>query len=215
MKGTRNSLVVVCVLVALVFLAACSEDSLMGPEPQANLAVEKGLSAEEINWIPWKAESREHVLSQEQKLEIQSQIMAAETGEAVRVLERKLFPGCEFEIVKRSKGATVGSWWTLNNQVEVPAEAFPEDLRIVGVFAAYLYGLPGVEFWPDQEFDKNVRVTLSWDCLEFDGDPNDLKVYWLDESTGLWVLVPDPEVNAEQKTVSVYVNHFTRYQWGL
>ena len=96
-----------------------------------------------------------------------------------------------------------------------PGKAFPEDRRIVGVFAAYLYGLPGVEFWPDQEFDKNVRVTLSWDCLEFDGDPNDLKVYWLDESTGLWVLVPDPEVDAEQKTVSVYVNHFTRYQWGL
>ena len=215
MKRSRKSLVVVWVLMALVFLAACSEDSLMGPEPRANLAAEKGLSADEINWIPWKAESQKRVLSQEQKLEIQSQVMAVETEQSVRVLQKKLLPGCEFENVKRSEGATIGSWWTLYNQVEVPAEAFPEQRRIVGVFAAYLYGLPGVEFWPDQEFDKDVRVTLSWDCLEFDGDPSDLNVYWLDEATGLWVLVPDPEVNVAQRTVSVYVNHFTRYQWGL
>ena len=215
MKGSWNSLVVVCVLMALVFLAGCSDDSLMGPEPQANLAAEKGLSADEITWIPWKAESQRSVLSQQQKLEIQSQILAAETEQTVGVLQKRLILGNEFEIVKRSKGATIGSWWTLYNQVEVPAEAFPEKSRVVGVFAAYLYGLPGVEFWPDQAFDKDVRVTLSWDCLEFDGDPSDLNVYWLDESTGLWVLVPDPEVNVDQKTVSVYVNHFTRYQWGL
>lgn len=70
-----------------------------------------------------------------------------------------------------------------------------------------------VDFLPSQQFQANVTVTLSWEALNFDGNPEELEVYWYQEDTALWVLVPDPTIDYVNGTVSVNVDHFTRYAW--
>jgi hypothetical protein len=71
-----------------------------------------------------------------------------------------------------------------------------------------------VDFLPNQQFEADVTVTLSWEALNFDGDPDSLEIYWLDETTDLWVLVPDPVIDVDDETVSVNIDHFTRYAWA-
>ena len=219
MKRKSFSLAVLAVAaVSLMVLAGCGEESIVGPGPQTSLAENQGIAAEDITWIPWKAEYLSKVLTERQRKEIQDELsLSAQDPE--RALEKRGgWPtwGYACENIKRSQGGTVGDYfWTLGNMVDIPSHAFPEGSRWISVFVAYLYGQPGVEFGPDGSFDKDVRVTLSFDCLNYNGNPEDLNVYWLDESTRLWVLVPNPEIDWNSKTVSVYVNHFTRYQWGL
>ncbi|NQV30447.1 MAG: hypothetical protein HQ508_06130 [Candidatus Marinimicrobia bacterium] len=70
-----------------------------------------------------------------------------------------------------------------------------------------------VDFLPSQQFQANVTVTLSWEALNFDGNPEGLEVYWYQEDTDLWVLVPDPVIDYDLGTVSVNIDHFTRYAW--
>jgi len=70
------------------------------------------------------------------------------------------------------------------------------------------------DFLPSTQFLMNVKVTLSWEALDFDGDPENLNIYWYNEANGLWVLVPDPEFDFDHQTISIYIDHFTRYAWG-
>jgi len=70
-----------------------------------------------------------------------------------------------------------------------------------------------VDFLPSQQFEADVYVTLSWEALDFEGNPDDLDIYWYNEETNLWVLVPNPVINWDDGTVSVYIDHFTRYAW--
>jgi hypothetical protein len=72
-----------------------------------------------------------------------------------------------------------------------------------------------VDFLPSQQFEADVYVTLSWEVLNFDGDPESLDIHWYNEETGLWVLVPNPVIDTEEGTVSVYIDHFTRYAWTV
>ena len=72
-----------------------------------------------------------------------------------------------------------------------------------------------VDFLPSQQFQANVTVTLSWEALNFDGNPETLEIFWYNESTNLWVLVPDPVINFANGTISINIDHFTRYAWAV
>ena len=72
-----------------------------------------------------------------------------------------------------------------------------------------------VDFLPSQEFNADIYVTLSWEALNFDGDADELEIFWYNESTNLWVLVPNPVINYDEGTVSVWIDHFTRYAWTV
>ena len=71
-----------------------------------------------------------------------------------------------------------------------------------------------VDFLPSQQFQGDVIVTLSWEALNFNGDVESLEIYWYNEATELWVYVPDPVIDHVNGTVSVHIDHFTRYAWG-
>ncbi len=72
-----------------------------------------------------------------------------------------------------------------------------------------------VDFLPGQQFQQPVYVTLSYASLNFQGDPEDLDVYWYDEDTDTWILVSDSDLDEQAQTISVYVDHFTRFGWAL
>ncbi|MBU0712843.1 hypothetical protein KJ762_12760 [bacterium] len=70
------------------------------------------------------------------------------------------------------------------------------------------------DFLPGTQFLKDVKVTLSWEALDFDGDPANLNIYWYNEATDRWVLVPDSEFDFDHQTIFIFIDHFTRYAWG-
>ncbi|MFA4907786.1 MAG: hypothetical protein WC602_05940, partial [archaeon] len=181
-------------VLGIVFFSGCSKDSLTAPEAAVTPAVEKGVPSESIQWVQWKQD-------------------------AVNELAKRPAWGYDRERIKRDFGGVVGGFMTFNNMVEIPAYAFEEHFRDITVSVVRddedeNVGA-AVDFLPNQKFDKDVRVTLSYANLDFDGNPEDLCVYWLDEESNTWIEVANPEVNQEMQTISVYVNHFTRYGWGL
>ena len=181
-------------VLGIVFFSGCSKNSLTAPEVAENPTIEKGVASESIQWVQWKQD-------------------------AVDALAKKPLWGYDQDKIKREVGGIVGGFMTFNNMVEVPPFAFEERHRDITVSVVRdnedeNIGA-AVDFLPSQKFDKDVRVTLSYAYLAFDGDPEDLCVYWLDEESNTWVEVANSEVNLEVQTISVYVNHFTRYGWGL
>jgi len=181
-------------ILGIVFFSGCSKDSLTAPEATITPSVEKGVSSESIQWVQWKQE-------------------------AVTELARRPMWGYDHEKIRREVGGVVGGFMTFNNMVEVPAYAFEERFRDITVSVVQdnedeNIGA-AVDFLPSQMFIKDVKVTLSYANLDFEGNPEDLCVYWLDEESNTWVEVANPEVNLEAQTISVCVNHFTRYGWGL
>ena len=200
MKSKRITLVGFLILtLGIIAFIGCSKDSLTSP---VNQSINKGIPAEEINWVSWKPEVSDNI--------------SAKLGGPQALAKKGL--GWEEKIIKREKGGKVGGRSTFGNKVRIPKKAFPERKRLIRVEIACMDedGVPcgaEVDFLPNQTFDKDVKITLSWKYLDFDGDPEDLNVYWYKDGT--WVLVPDPEIDFRKKTVSVWVDHFTRFGWGF
>ncbi len=193
MSSKRITLVKLLVFsIVIVVLTSCSTDPLTAPKDQsAGLSINQGIPADQINWISWKPEVKEQI------------DVLAKSGLAGKMITQS--------------GGTVGGNITFGNTVEIPAGAVPSNTYIT-VEVLHVDGNEcgaEVEFLPSMQFLLSVKITLSWEYLDFDGNPEDLNVYWFDEDTHLWILVPNPENSLEDKTISVYVNHFTRYGWGL
>ncbi len=72
--------------------------------------------------------------------------------------------------------------------------------------------LTGMEFGPHgTEFNGPVFVSLSYKMADLDGvDLDGLRVVYLNDETGEWE-VQATHVNKWFKTVTVYLNHFSRY----
>ena len=187
----RNFLVLILSIsfLILIFFSTCSENSPLNP---LNQSINKGIPAEEINWVSWQPIVKEQI----------------------NALAKKGFAG---KMITQS-GGIVGGNITFNNKVEIPAGAVPSNTYIT-VEVLHVDGNEQcgaeVEFLPSMQFLPDVKITLSWEYLDFDGDPEDLNVHWFNESTGLWVEVYDPVIDLDNKTISVYVDHFTRFGWGL
>lgn len=193
MSSKRITLVKLLVFsIVIVVLTSCSTDPLTAPKDQsAGLSINQGIPADQINWISWKPEVKEQI------------DVLAKSGLAGKMITQS--------------GGTVGGNITFGNTVEIPAGAVPSNTYIT-VEVLHVDGNEcgaEVEFLPSMQFLLSVKITLSWEYLDFDGDPEDLKVYYLDEDTGEWILVLNPEISLENKTISVYVDHFTRYGWGF
>jgi len=191
-----STLIVFSIIVA--FFVACEKNAGL-VESKSNLALEKGLKSNEIQFVKWKPEFNARL----------QQIKAFEN------LNKSTLPGIDFKIVTREEGGVVGGEKTFGNMVEFPPFAFPEEKRM-----EILLVLPNredagavVEFLPNQQFDEEVKVTLSYAELDFSGDPHDLKVYYFNEEDGVWYNVPIASVNEEDQTVVFYTNHFSKFGW--
>ncbi len=183
-------------LCGLVFFLGCSENSLTQP----NLDRQASVSVEEVQWIQW-----EPTVAQKIKTELA-------TGLAKNVVEK----------IYRAEGGVIGGEDTYGISVTVPPYAFPEDKRtIIAHIVSWGNGgegaNAGVDFLPSQSFDKNVKITVSFtnQTLPENTSLEDVNIYWFNEDTGLWEFIPDPQVDLENQSVSVYINHFTRFGWGI
>ena len=185
---------------AIFLLVGCSNQSITEPPVQ-------GLTTDQIDFVSWKAEVADVAVKTDKSIE------------ELESLERWTIPGLDWGIVFKRFGGTVGGETTFGNKVDVPAYAFRQHFRFIVVRVVCVEDGEQcgaeVDFLPSQNFNKDVKVTLSYEYLDFDGDPSGLNIYWYDEDGDLWYLVPDPEIDTENCTVSVYVNHFTRFAWGF
>ena len=199
MNKMKNLIPIYSVMVIGIFsLIGCGSDMLTAPgaenDDQTAVSIQIGVPIDQLKLVPLKREY----------------------AEQLRQLTKH---GYEEKLVTVNKGGTVGGKHTLKNKVKVPSNALEEDTWI-SVNVECIDDNDDqcgatVEFLPSMQFLLDVTVTLSYDILDFDGDPATLKVMWYDETTGLWVEVEDPKINKKQKTVSVQVDHFTRYSWSL
>ena len=200
MKRKKLIPIISLMVIGALFLLGCSGEMLTAPgeenTDQIAVAEQQGVPFDQLNLVSWKPE----IVSQ------------------LRVLNKKPQEAYAVKRIKARLGGTVGGDETFGNKVGIPRKALSEDTWIsveVLCVDSNEQCSPVVEFLPSMNFLLNVTLTLSYDVLEFSGDPNLLKVYWYDSSTGLWVEAQDPVLNEADMTVSVQVDHFTRYGWGL
>ena len=194
----KNMFPIYCVIIIGIFsLVGCESDMLTAPgvenENQTVVSNQIGVPLNQLNLVPF-------------------------TSNVVEKLSQLNKDGFEEKLVTVHKGGSVGGKHTFRNKVKILAGALDEDtwisVRVECIDSNEQCGA-SVEFLPSMQFLLDVTVTLSYDVLDFDGDPNLLKVVWYDDSTGLWIEVANPKINKNQKTVSIQVDHFTRYAWHL
>ncbi len=198
MKAKRITLVgLLIITLGIIAFIGCSNDS---PTSPVNQSINQGIPGDQINWIQWKPE-------------VANKIKAILDGP--RTLAKV---GYQEKMIYKKEGGTVGGDATFGCKVTVPPYAFREKNRTIIVrVATSEEANAGVDFLPNQTFSKNVKITVSFEYLNINAnaDLTELNIYWLDDDTGLWVLVPNPEIDLENGAISVYIDHFTRYQWGL
>ena len=196
MKKNKLIPIISFLIIGTVSLMGCSSDLLTAPEGETNNQLASnpsGIPSDQLNLVSWNSD-------------IVNQLQA---------LGKKAY---SLKQIKAHNGGTVGGEKTFGNKVEIPANALSEDTWIsVEVGCVDANGQCGatVEFLPNMNFQLDVTVTLSYDVLNFNGDPNTLKVVWYDETSGLWVEVDGAVIDEASKTVSVEVDHFTRWAWSL
>ena len=183
-------------VIGCISLIGCSGDMLTAPgveNENQTVSQQRGIPTDQLNLVP----------------------LRPEIAEQLRHLTKH---GYDEKLITVKKGGSVGGKHTFKNKVKIPSKALKEDTWIsVNVECVDSDGQCGatVEFLPNIEFQLDVTVTLSYAYLDFDGDPETLKVVWFDENFGLWVEVEGLKINEKHKTVSIQVNHFTRYAWHL
>lgn len=184
------------ILVATLLVVSCESGTITSPEAQTP-------DSSEINWITWNDE----VLSD------------------INALDRR---GSQTKLILADIGGTVGNGSTFKNSVAIPAGALPHDEYITVTVVDIennQQSSAAVDFLPSMDFLADVEVTLSWeftnhddwDCLESEDCVFDIYVVEYDEFGNEYpVLLPTViTVDYQQETVSFFVDHFTRFAWGL
>ena len=191
-KRFRNLLLPLTV-VAMLLSVACDYAATTAPESAKTSASVAGAatSLEGVNFLKWSPKSMA-------KLTALNKSNVAE------------------KTITVSAGGSVGGQKTFGNTVEIPAGAV-DDNTTISVQVTCMDGKnpcsAEVEFLPSITFNTDVKVTLNYDALGFDGDPYLIQVYFiLDDGTGGEVV--EYTVNEEEKTLVFYINHFTRYGWA-
>jgi len=216
MKQRLNWYAGILVATGLWFaLSGCSENGLTNPKDlmtQANV----GIATEDMHFVNWKPEVQDAIAALKvQGIQAPTQLTKSTDGDDDDDNE---YAAIAWRYIWKSRGGTVGGNSTFGNKVEVPDHAYTEFARLFVVAVTNADAENGVgaavEFLPSQQFQVPVRVTLSWDYLDFTGDPANLQLYWQNEESGLWVVVPGSTVDMEAETISGYINHFTSFAWA-
>lgn len=178
-------------ILGLIALPSCDRTPITAPQEE-NISVSQGIPADQINWVSWKPEVSKRM----------NALAKSSAGKLITVNE----------------GGTVGGAETFGNMAEFLAGAVAEDTYItldVLCVDADEQCAAGVEFLPSMEFLMDITVTLSYEYLDYQGDPDDLKIYWSVDGGATWELVDNSTVDSEAKTVDFGINHFTVFGWGL
>ncbi|TFB12700.1 hypothetical protein E3V33_04670 [Candidatus Marinimicrobia bacterium MT.SAG.4] len=187
----RNLLLPITV-VAMLFSVACDYAATTAPESAKTSTSVLGAatSLEGLNFLKWSPKSMEKLTA------LNKSTIATKTITVVA-------------------GGTVGGQKTFGNTVEIPAGALDDNTKI-SVQVTCMDGQnpcsAEVEFLPSQTFNTDVKITLDYDALGFEGDPYLIEIYFIleDGTGGEVVTYTVDEVN---KTLVFYIDHFTRYGW--
>lgn len=201
MKTLKSLSIVMLVALSVVLFVGCSQETVTGSNLGA--AVEESFHAESVNWVAWRPDIANRI-----KTSVESNTLSK--------------VGYEEKVITSAEGGVVGGDATFGCFVEVPAGAFSESERtIIAKVACSEVGdeedAAGIDFLPNQTFSKDVKISVSFEYLNITetADVSKINAYWFNEETELWVKVPEKDIDLENKVVSVYIDHFTRYGWGL
>jgi len=188
----RNLLLPLTV-VAMLMSVACDYAATTAPESAKTSASVAGTatSLEGVNFLRWSPKAMKKISS------LNKSNVAEKT-------------------ITVTSGGSVGGTKTFGNTVEIPAGAVDDNTKI-SVQVTCMDGQnpcsAEVEFLPSMTFNTDVKITLDYDALGFDGDPYLIEIYFiLEDGTGGEVV--EYIVNESEKTLVFYINHFTRYGWA-
>ena len=180
-------------LLLAMGLLSCDRTPITG-SPEENITFNQGTPTDEITWVSWKQD----VVDQ--------------------INDLKLLKGSANKMIVADNGGTVGGANTYDNKVEIPAGALAEN-TIITVDLICVDGNEqcgaGIDFLPSMQFLTDVKVTLSWEFINYDGGDLTFYVYYSQDDGGTWSEAVDVEIDYDKRTVSIYVDHFTRFSWGL
>ncbi len=180
-------------LILVIGFAGCENSTVLGnttDEPAV------GIPADQITWVSWKPEVK--------------------TAMEANALAKK---GRTGKNIKPRRGGTVGGKNTFGNTVKI----FPggvDSKTYIEVAVVCIEGndqcASGVDFLPSMTFLNDVKITLSWEFIDVDDlTVDDFEVYYSEDKGKTWIGVPNPEIDYLKKTISFWIDHFTRYAWGL
>lgn len=190
MKSKVKLLIVISLSLCLTLLlvTGCSESNITNPEINAKT----GIPASEIQFVKWNAEVTAN-LQNLNKTIVSSKVFTQAGGQ----LATEAMYGC---------------------QLVVPANAFDEDERLIQAnVTVENEDVAGIEFLPSQQFTKNVSIILPFSAIKIEegNDVTELRAFWFDEESQLWVEIPAVNIDLENETATAEIDHFTRFGWGF
>ena len=191
-KNLRN-LFLPLTAVALLFSVACDYAATTAPDaPKASAQVTaEAKPLTDVNFLRWSPKTMA-------KLSALNKSNVAE------------------KTITVTAGGSVGGQKTFGNVVEIPAGALDENTKISVQVTCMDNQNPcsaEVEFLPSTTFNTDVKITMNYDALGFDGDPYLIEIYWLQED-GTGGAVTEYTVDEANKEIVFYIDHFTRYGWA-
>ncbi len=194
MKSNTNKVLLPLIAVALLFSVACDYAATTAPDALKASAPIAGeaRSLSDVNFLKWSPAAWKQMTS------LNSSTVAAKT-------------------ITVTAGGTVGGNKTFGNIVEIPAGAVDDNTKISVEVTCMDNQNPcsaEVEFLPSMTFNTEVKVTLNYGALGFDGDPYMIEIYWIQED-GTGGEITTHVVDESNQTIVFYVNHFTRYGWAF
>ena len=193
MKACTRGLLLPLMAVALLFSVACDYAATTAPEAAKASAPITGeaRSLADVNFLKWSAASWKQMTS------LNASTVAGKT-------------------ITVTAGGTVGGNKTFGNIVEIPAGAVDGNTKITVEVTCMDNQNPcaaEVEFLPSMTFNVDVKVTMNYGALGFDGDPYLIEIYYIQED-GTGGEITTYTVDESNQTIVFYVNHFTRYGWA-
>lgn len=193
MKARTRGLLLPLMAVALLFSVACDYAATTAPEAAKASAPITGeaRSLADVNFLKWSPATWKQMTS------LNASTIAAKT-------------------ITVTAGGEVGGNKTFGNTVEIPAGAVDGNTKISVEVTCMDDQNPcsaEVEFLPSMTFNVDVKVTMNFGALGFDGDPYMIEIYYIQED-GTGGEITNYTVDEEEKTIVFYVNHFTRYGWA-
>lgn len=129
-------------------------------------------------------------------------------------------PPANAEIIQSASGGTI----TLDGvKIVVPAGAKTSDIRVtvdkitdgsklpMDSTSTLISGVFEIKKDKDGPFSKSVQITLPFEKNKVDFDRSLVSIYWLNEETGKWIELDNPQVDKVNGTVTGSVNHFTKF----
>ena len=190
MKRNHTLLIVSITILVLIFgiMTSCDESNLTNPKSSENI----GIPATEIQFLQWKTDISTN-LKTLNKVTVSEKIFTQEGG----VLATDEMYGCK---------------------LTVPANAFDEQERLIQAnLLSENDNVAGISFLPSQQFTKFITIELPFAAINIDetADVNEIRAFWLDENTNLWIEIQDIIVDIDNHVVQAQIDHFTRFGWGF